>query len=63
MQWMNEWMNEGLKAHQHIRTIKKNSFVKWSFAIVEEQWQSMKLKKKRKKKSRAFKSIENQGIF
>ena len=36
----NEWMNEGLKAHQHTRlfsAIKFVFFVKWLFAIVEEQ--------------------------
>ena len=58
-------MNEGLKAHQHIRLFSaiKFFFVKWLFAIVEEQWQSMWKEKKRKKKTRAFISKEDQGIF
>ena len=63
----NEWMNEGLKAHQHIRLFSAINccffFVKWLFAIVEEQWQSMWKKKKRKRKSRAFISKDDQGIF
>ena len=38
-------------------------FVKWSFAIVEEQRQSIRKKKRWKRKRRAHKFKEDQGIF
>ena len=44
-------MSEGLKAHLHIRPFSALVFsVKWSFAIVEEQRQSMWKKKEAEKK-------------